>query len=297
VEAAAVIAAFVAAAAVWAPPPLVYQQNRSDTFASIYVLTVHGSRRLLHDTSSSYVPAWSPDGRRIAFASERYGGDWIFVVDADGRHLRELTFGGHTPTQDEGDDGEPTWSPDGKHIAFADSQHINVMDADGRHRHVVIDGPGQEQYDPRWSPDGRRIAYAVVDPDTQERGIWVAASDGSARHELTSPYPLYDGSPAWAPDGRRIAFTRSDANGHSQVWVMNADGSGARPFTSGSVNEAPAWSPDGRSLAFSSDRARHNHLDLYVMPSSGGAAVRLTHCPGSCTDPDWRRTPLRSKER
>ncbi len=109
-----------------------------------------------------------------------------------------------------------------------------------------------------------------------------------------------------------LVYQTDPASGHSAISVLTAHGS--RVLASdANANVTPAWSPDGRQIAFSSsrhqadtawifsigsdgrriasasDRAQHGHRDIYIMPSTGGAAIRATHCPVSCTNPDWRR--------
>ena len=97
-------------------------------------------------------PAWSPDGRQIAFASSREGSLDVYVMEADGANGRRLTS-----TKE--NDGHPTWSPDGKRIAFHRSDgHLYVMNADGSRVHRVTTTLLPET-EPAWSPDGRWLAY------------------------------------------------------------------------------------------------------------------------------------------
>ncbi|MFQ5710756.1 MAG: TolB family protein, partial [Candidatus Geothermarchaeales archaeon] len=104
---------------------------------------------------SGQYPAWSPDGRRIAFSSDRMESVDIWVVDADWGNLRRLT-------RDRSTDSWPTWSPDGSKIAFTSHRSGNydiwVMDANGKNKVQLTTDPAWDM-DPAWSPDGKKIAF------------------------------------------------------------------------------------------------------------------------------------------
>ena len=193
----------------------------------IYLLDIEEGilHRLTYGDGYNHYPAWSPDGKQIAFVSYRSGWDItdIYVMDADGEneYLRRLTYGG------ESDDSNysPAWSPDGKQIAFVSTRStlgvgdIYVMDADGSNvSELAYDGIG-----PVWSPDGKQIAYESVNFRTGNYNIRVMDADGSNNYSLTH-YDGYDGDPAWSPDGRQIAFV-SDRDGNPSIYVMDLLGS------------------------------------------------------------------------
>jgi dipeptidyl aminopeptidase/acylaminoacyl peptidase len=140
-------------------------------------------------------------------------------------------------TEDSG--GSPTWSPDGRRIAFLGS--IWVMNADGSDQINLTDGPEFRDVfptGPAWSPDGETIAFSSTEEltwvDVRFR-IYVMNADGSGLTPIeTSPDPVR--YPAWSPDGRRIAFQRN-----GDLWMMNADGTGQKRLTSTSETESPAF--------------------------------------------------------
>ena len=207
-------------------------------------------------------PAWSPDGRRLAFASTRDGDPHVFVAERDGGRLRDVTAG-----------GEPAWSPDGRRLAFARPEgagsDVWVVDADGGRARRLAAGEW-----PAWSPDGRRIAV--------DRGgeVYVASPDGGR------PVPLTRGRlPAWSPDGRALAFT-SDRGGSDDVYVLTLRTSAVRRLTSDAADDwAPAWSPDGRRLLFVSDRDGRDQL--FTIGSDGGGLTQLTEDDEDKDRPAW----------
>jgi Tol biopolymer transport system component len=143
--------------------------------------------------------------------------------------------------------GAPTWSPDGRRVAFArfvdGSPDIFVADADGgRERRITAD-PAWD-YEPAWSPDGSRIAFMTnrfLSETDSGAVVATVAPDGSDLRRLTSER-IIAGSPAWSPDGRWIAFSNvvGTTESRSVIWLMAADGSGERQVTSGPYDRDPA---------------------------------------------------------
>ena len=168
---------------------------------------------ITHNSAKDLSPAWSPDGRRIAFESNRDGGWEIYVMNADGSDVVQLT-------NNRGWDGGPAWSPDGRRIAFVSDRdgdrEIYVMNADGSNIVQLTNNPSFDT-DPAWSPDGRRIAF-TSDWDG-DFDIYVMNTDGSNVVQLTNNRGS-DLAPAWSPDGRRIAFV-SDRDGDWDIYVMD----------------------------------------------------------------------------
>src|ERR671937_2300872 len=187
----------------------------------------------------------------------------IYVANAGGSGLVRLT-------DDPAADFDPSWSPDGRRIAYRHqderSGQIYVMNADGSRQLNLTRRRGLD-YSPAWSPDGRRIAFGSV--RAGKATIWVMRPDGSGRRRLSRVYGEY---PAWSPDGRKIAFDHiSVGSTNWDIWVMNADGSGARPLIASAASEqGPAWSPDGKTIAYQSDRgAPGNYARIWLARSDG----------------------------
>jgi TolB protein len=155
-------------------------------------------------------PAWSPDGRQIAFVGRKAGGGppGIYVMDADGsKHRRVIQYA-----------LRPTWSPGGQKIAFEGSNQeaIYVINANGSERHQLTRKPAPV-YEPSWSPDGRAIAFVCSYGSARIGQVCVMDVDGRNRRRVT---PTSGSQPAWSPDSRKIAF----AGGGGSIYVINADG-------------------------------------------------------------------------
>ena len=221
---------------------------------------------------------WSPDGRRIVFASNRTGN--IHVINADGSDVTQLTHNS---------DGniDPAWSPDGRRIAFTlrrGGWEIYVMNADGSD--VTQLTHDSRSGSPAWSPDCRRIAFA------SSGKIHVMNVDGSDVTQLTHDSYNPASEPAWSPDGHRIAFA-SGPYRDREIYVMNADGSDVTQLTHDSRSSSPAWSPDGLRIAFTSYSLRGSG-DIYVMNADGSDVTQLTHDSYSpASEPAWSPDGLR----
>ena len=182
--------------------------------------------------------AWSPDGRRVAFA--RFRTDLVdsanvWVAGADGSAPRLMT-------QEAGIQYTPAWSPDGAQIAYIGGQgfgtyELYVMRADGSNRRQLTHNRSHE-FLPAWSPDGRQLAFSADASGDYE--IWIIHADGSGLRQLTVS-PGLDTRPAWSPDGKRLAFTTNRA-GALAIWVMQADGSRPSPLEHADGGACdPAW--------------------------------------------------------
>ena len=207
----------------------------------------------------------------------------VYVVNADGSgRLRRLTSGA-------AGEFDPSWSPNGRLIAYRretrDGQpHIYVMHADGSRKRNLTKG-SVGGISPAWSPDGRAIAFASVRSGFLTE-LWLMKPDGSRQRRVGRVNGEY---PDWSPDGKRIVFDHlTVASSDWNIWVVNADGSGARPLVAwrGSKEQGASWSPDGAWIAFQSDRGSSDGLPrVWIARSDGSQARRLTGRVGE--RPTW----------
>ena len=245
-----------------------------DNFQDVWSINADGTglRRLTRSPWPEFDPAWSPDGRFIAYRSEPNGHPELWVMKADGSGQHRLARDG----------GFADWSPDG--IAYASGggpsgrSWIAIMNADGSGiRRVPYTDYGEL---PSWSPDGKRIAFSSnLSGDGR---MYIVDVNGSRLVDLSS---VGEGKMvAWSPDGRSILFAseRDHSDGYREIYVMRPDGSGVRRLTRARA-ETPAWSPDGRYIVFAAPGG------LGVMRADGSGITSLPiEGVGEAVFPDWR---------
>jgi TolB protein len=192
-------------------------------------------RNLTNGRGSNYLPVFSPDGTRIAFASNREGNNMeIYVMDADGTNVRRLT---NHPAADV----TPTWSPTGAQIAFTSDRggqpQIYVMNADGSGLRRLTSESNADRA--TWAPAPyNEIAYAARTGPGYDIKVY-ELSTGTTR-QLTFGEGSNE-SPAYSPTGRHLAFTSTRA-GRVQIFTMGRDGRGVRQLTRDGNNQTPSWS-------------------------------------------------------
>ena len=253
----------------------------------------------------------------IAFTSTRDGNAEVYVMRADGSHVQDLT-------QNLAQDGEPSWSPDGKRIAFVSGRDGNiqvfVMNADGSGQKRLTHS-NQSDMAPVWSPDGRKIAFmcTTAKPNLVTE-ICIVNADGSGSRELTRPSQGDNLYPVWTHDSKVVVFTRPgggysvvgvDVSGRQRFHMINGVAEVVYPRSGGTLAylrhspgggkwalyigprrisatsgnvDTPVWSPDGKRIAFAS---RSSRSDLYVVKRDGSGERRLTSGPGNSISPRW----------
>lgn len=265
----------------------------------IFVVKADGTgvRNLATKPTQDGSPAWSPDGKRLAFQAVSpqssnidFPSD-IYIMNADGSGLKRIT---KEPTQAR----MPSWSPDGTKIAYIQGKKkaklgtrtgdIYTIRADGTNPRQITD-EGVDQ-NPTFSPDGKTIAFDRLTKAGE--GIYTVNSDGSGLEKRTDPPKgFWDAEPSWSPEGTKIAFTRWKDGRRPDVFMMNADGTHIRKLTAKTGGFSPAFSPDGKKVVFVGEEGGSDKL--YVMNEDGTNARRLTKTQADIWEesPDWQPLP------
>jgi len=219
----------------------------------------------------SWGAAWSPDGKQVAFTTDRRGTYDVYLMNADGGRQRPLLTG---PAYD----WSPSWSPDAKRLAFVSDrdglpQIYSLEIASGRVTRLTFTKATEEDdgdYSPRWSSLGQIVFSRELDGKSR---IFVMNADGSGAN------PLVDGEgadydPVWSPDGTRVAYVGGPDDDY-YIEVVNADGSGHVRLTTSKADATPAWSPDGTRIVFTSWRGDDEDDDLWIMNADGSGQRKL----------------------
>jgi len=242
-------------------------------------------------------PAWSPNGKKMAFISPcsrkenlEYPDARIYTMNSDGTEVKVLPVSGTG-------DFDPAWSPDSNRLAFTSlrtgTAHIFVYHFDDQSLHEVSD-TRYSDYQPAWSPDGKHIAFVRQKPFHH---IWVMSDQGTTLYQLTSNGQVIDLWPNWAPDGQYVIFSRSQID-PVIPWLMKVrieDQNSAREVRvlpeDKADNTAPivraVISPDGNWIMYESWPDGHNH-DIYIIDKDGKNRIRLTTDPGFDFSPAWK---------
>ncbi len=247
----------------------------------IYTVNPDGTGRtkLIGGFSHQEDPAWSPDGKYIAYADGRRGYREIWRADADGSNPMSLSDGVAVRAVDDW----PSWSPDGQKIVFVRNRQLWTVGRDGGTA-VKLSAGSDEDEQPSWSPDGTKIVF-VRNYSSATAQVWVMDADGSNQRNLSNYEWGFSRFPAWSPDGGKIAFQR-----WNDIWVMDADGSNQTQLTfapSGGYMK-PTWSPDGSQIAVTN--GLNFEGEIFVMNADGSNITKIA----DGVHPTWQSLPALS---
>ena len=204
----------------------------------------------LISSANGMSPAWSPDGRRIAFLSNRAEGWDLYVMSSGGGEPIRLTSGA---TAD-----DPAWHPDGERIAIERGGAIELVRPDGGGREILVERASQ----PAWSADGRLAFRGNGD-------LWLRAADGDEARMLVDAT-----EPAWSPDGERLAVVR-----HGGISVLDLASDTTHELTRASGDHAPVWGPSGNRISF----VRRD--TIFEIGGGGGEAAPVVGLPSPAGGP------------
>jgi Tol biopolymer transport system component len=269
--------------------------------AQVFVVNPDGTgeRQLTHvpEGKGAGSPAFSPDGRRIAYLSNENSDNYaVWVMDADGSDQRVLL------AQPGYDFGRPGWSPDGRSLVASrcERQDIYTIEcdlvtfrADGSRPRVLLSNERNNR-DPAWSPDGRWIAFGT-DRDGYQSTIAVMPASGGTPRQVT-PGPLSGYWPDWSPDGRRLLFSNHCCVPDSDLFTVRPDGSRLTQVTDvvGSEQAFAAYSPDGSRVVYYDTTGEPPDSDtgaIYTMRADGTDARLLVADHPYAILSDWGPSP------
>lgn len=266
-----------------------------------------GRRRLTHGRGTvSNFPTWSPDGRHVAYVAPSGPGSALRIMERDGANDRQVA------RFDSARAAFPDWSPDGRRILFiagragppSSPTAVYMVDRDGSNLRVVLSD--SSHYDgPSWLPEGDEFVVSSLASGTSRiLRVRLSAAEPETlittdRLWLACPAPSPDGSLVLMNGGPAPSTTPSPETGTFQVnvYVMQSDGSGLRPLTTGPViTNNGRWSRDNLRIVMQSNRhmarapgplAALDSLELYVMRPDGTQLTRITFNQRFDAHPSW----------
>jgi Tol biopolymer transport system component len=199
-------------------------------------------------------PDWSPDGSHVVLVGWAQNATDLFVLDADGSGLRQLTRSQQRRLADSDWVFSPRWSPDGELIAYLSDRSafypmLWTMRADGANpRALVQPRGGLDAVDTfAWSPDGSRIAATRFDNSGSQIQVIEIAAPARARNITTEPGGAFD--PSWSPDGSQIVYAAREGR-RTVVKVVDAQGGSPTTVVQTDLARSPEWAPSGTALAY-----------------------------------------------
>lgn len=268
----------------------IFFQSDMDGDKEIYCLTKDGLRKLTDNSWQDEFPRVSPDGKWVAFSSNRYGSYDVFVMAVDGSRVKRLTASPH-------DEGELSWFPDGKKIAFTEERKrtfgrsYTLWSVDlftGERKRLLADFNGSAAL-PDFSPDARLLTF--TGKKTVGWDVYVAAGESAEAVNLTKNGQTCRSR--FSPDGRLIVYVSHEADGKGEIYIIRPDGQGKERVTErpDTFDYFPAWSPDGRFIVFCSNSkdmyAERGDWDLYVVDVATKKVELLFAGPGRDVFPEW----------
>jgi TolB protein len=269
---------------------IAYVSQLESGLHEIYTMNPTGTdrKRLTNNSAYDTSPAYSPDGKKIAFVSQREGqeGGKIYTMNAaDGTDQRNLSG-----TKDGKD---PAYSPDGKKIAFVEGADIWVMNAtDGSGKKNLTNTPSVNGYevrerDPAYSPDGTKIAFYKESFRPHDVDLYTMNANGTGVKQITdNKGPEY--SPDWSPGGHRIVFHKYSATMGTRIFTIRPDGTDRQLVARDGKD--PVWSPDGTKIAFTRD----GHAYIVNPDGTGESEVPGTPTGSGLSEilPSWGPRPV-----
>lgn len=258
-----------------------------------------GPTRLTDTAARNQQPAWSPDGRKVAFVNiDAQNIADIYMMDSDGQNEGPLT-------DDPATDVAPAWFPSGNKIAFQRLEgnendiYSMTFDASGTvisTLRLTTHAAGDAQ--PAVSPDGKRIAFASTRGGSVNSEIYVMKANvpegPTNRPVRLTNNTASDAQPDWSPDGKKVVF-QSRRTGNEEIFVMNADGSRPKNLTKNPAEDGdPVFSPDGKRIAFVSSRPIGpvtGDAEIWRMRTDGTNSVQLTENESLDAAPVWQPIP------